>query len=48
MATSENWSFDQVIQRWPCLHKGPFLIQKCQKGDTIGVAEMGDNLDTRY
>ena len=48
MATSENWSFDQVIQRWPCLHKGPFLIQKYQKGDTIGVAEMGDNLDTRY
>jgi REP element-mobilizing transposase RayT len=39
-ATSENWSFDEVIQRWLCIHKGPFLIQKYQKGDTIGVAEM--------
>jgi len=39
-ATSENWSFDEVIQRWLCIHKGPFLIQKYQKGDAISVAEM--------
>jgi len=35
-----TWSFDEVIQRWLCLHKGPFLIQKYQKGDVIGKAEM--------
>jgi REP element-mobilizing transposase RayT len=40
LETTENWSFDEVIQRWLCIHKGPFLIQKYQKGDTIGVAEM--------
>jgi REP element-mobilizing transposase RayT len=39
-ATSESWSFDEVIQRWLCIHKGPFLIQKHQKGDAISVAEM--------
>jgi hypothetical protein len=38
--TSESWSFDEVIQRWLCIHKGPFLIQKYQKGDAISVAEM--------
>jgi REP element-mobilizing transposase RayT len=38
--SSESWSFDEVIQRWLCIHKGPFLIQKYQKGDPIGVAEM--------
>jgi REP element-mobilizing transposase RayT len=37
---SDNWSFDEVIQRWLCIHKGPFLIQKYQKGDALGVAEM--------
>jgi len=30
-ATSKSWSFDEVIQRWLCIHKGPFLIQKYQK-----------------
>ena len=39
-ATSENWTFDEVIQRWLCIHKGPFLIQKYQKGDAMGAAEM--------
>jgi REP element-mobilizing transposase RayT len=39
--TATVWSFDEVIQRWLCLHKGPFLIQKYQKGDVIGKAEMG-------
>jgi hypothetical protein len=39
-ATCESWSFDEVIQRWLCIHKGPFLIQKYQKGDAISVAEM--------
>jgi REP element-mobilizing transposase RayT len=43
--SSESWSFDEVIQRWLCIHKGPFLIQKYQKGDAIGVAEM--NVMTR-
>jgi REP element-mobilizing transposase RayT len=38
--TSKNWSFNEVIQRWLCIHKGPFLIQQYQKGDTFGVAEM--------
>jgi REP element-mobilizing transposase RayT len=45
LASTENWSFDEVIQRWLCLHKGSFLIQKYQKGDAIGVAEM--NVMTR-
>ena len=40
LASSQKWSFDEVIQRWLCLHKGPFLIQKYQKGDAISVAEM--------
>jgi REP element-mobilizing transposase RayT len=40
VATSKNWNFDEVIQRWLCIHKGPFLIQKYQKGDPIGTAEM--------
>jgi hypothetical protein len=40
VASTEKWSFDEVIQRWLCLHKGPFLIQQYQKGDPIGVAEM--------
>jgi hypothetical protein len=39
-ATSKSWSFDEAIQRWLCLHKGPFLIQKHQKDDAIGAAEM--------
>ena len=39
-AAIESWSFDEVIQRWLCLHKGPFLVQKYQNGDAIGVAEM--------
>jgi hypothetical protein len=44
-ASSKNWNFDEVIQRWFCLHKEPFLIQKYQKGDPIGEAEM--NVQTR-
>ena len=40
VATSKNWNFDEVIQRWLCIHKGPFLIQKYQKGDAIDTAEM--------
>ena len=40
LETSSNWSFDEVIQRWLCIHKGPFLIQKYQKGDAIGTTEM--------
>ena len=40
VASSQKWSFDEVIQRWLCLHKGPFLIQKYRKGDPISVAEM--------
>ena len=39
-AAIESWSFYEVIQRWLCLHKGPFLVQKYQNGDAIGVAEM--------
>jgi REP element-mobilizing transposase RayT len=39
-ASSDSWSVDEVIQRWLCIHKGPFLIQKYQKGETIGEAEM--------
>ncbi|MFT7387537.1 MAG: hypothetical protein ACI8VC_000777 [Candidatus Endobugula sp.] len=27
-ATSESWSFDEVIQRWLYIHKGHCLIQK--------------------
>jgi hypothetical protein len=39
-AISKSWSFDEVVQRRPCIHKGPFIIQKHQKGDAIGEAEM--------
>ena len=37
---SESWSFDEVIQRWLCIHKGPFIVQKYQNGDSIGATEM--------
>ena len=37
---SQSWSFDEVIQRWLCLHKGPFLIQKYQKGEALDKTEM--------
>jgi REP element-mobilizing transposase RayT len=37
---AKTWSFDEVIHRWLCLHKGPFLIQQYQKGGVIGKAEM--------
>jgi REP element-mobilizing transposase RayT len=40
VVTSKGWNFDEVIQRWRCLHKGPLLTQKYQKGDPIGTAEM--------
>ena len=39
-AAIERWSFDKVIQRWLCLHKGPFFIQQYQKGEAIDAAEM--------
>ena len=39
-AACKHWGFDEVIQRWLCIHKGPFLVQKYQKGDTISTAEM--------
>ena len=35
----QSWSFDEVIQRWLCLYKGPFLVQKYQKGETLDTAE---------
>jgi REP element-mobilizing transposase RayT len=37
---TRDWSFDEVIQRWLCIHKGPFLIHKYLKGEVIGKAEM--------
>jgi hypothetical protein len=37
---TKRWSFDDVIQRWLCLHKGPFLVQKYQKGELMEKAEM--------
>ena len=37
--TPKAWSFDEVIQRWLCLHKGPFLIQKYLRGENISSAE---------
>jgi hypothetical protein len=40
LETTENSSFGKVVQRWLCIHKGPFLIQKHQKGDAIGVSEI--------
>jgi hypothetical protein len=33
-------SFDEVIQRWLCIHKGPFLIKKYLKGEVTGKEEM--------
>jgi REP element-mobilizing transposase RayT len=36
---AKAWSFDEVIQRWLCLHKGPFLIQRYQQGDVIVVVK---------
>ena len=36
---TEKWSQDEVIQRWLCLNKGPFLIHKYLKGDPLCPAE---------
>ena len=35
----QSWSLDEIIQRWLCLYKGPFLVQKYQKGETLDTAE---------
>lgn len=37
--TPESWSFDEVIQRWRCLYRGPFLLQKYLKGEALCPAE---------
>ena len=34
-----KWSTDEIIQRWLCLHKGPLLVQKYQKGESLNKAE---------
>ena len=35
-----KWSKDEIIQRWLCLHKGPLLVQKYQKGELLNKAEL--------
>jgi hypothetical protein len=37
---TKNWSFEEVIQRWLCIHKGPFLVRKYQEGELIEQTEM--------
>ncbi|MFT7561855.1 MAG: hypothetical protein ACI93R_003787 [Flavobacteriales bacterium] len=37
---SKDWRVDEVIQRWRCIHKGPFLIHKYLKDEVTGKAEM--------
>ncbi len=35
----KEWSADEVIQRWLCLYKGPFIVQKYLKGNALSNAE---------
>ena len=35
----DHWSDDEVLKRWTSLFKGPLLIQKHQKGDSLNKAE---------
>ena len=36
---SESWSTDDVLQRWTSLFKGPLLVQKWLKGETLTSIE---------
>ncbi len=40
VSASNKWSFDEVIQRWLCVYKGPFLAQKYQRGESLDSAEL--------
>jgi hypothetical protein len=37
---ANHWSNDDVLNRWCCLHKGPHLVQRYQRGDELIPAEM--------
>lgn len=37
---SENWSDDDVLDRWTCLFKGPLLVQRYQAGENLDDAEL--------
>ena len=39
-ARSEEWSDDEVIDRWLLLHKGPILIQRYKKGESLHPAQL--------
>lgn len=36
---SEDWSVDEVLQRWTSLYKGPFPVQRYMKGDATQAVE---------
>jgi len=35
-----HWGTDDVLERWCCLHKGPRLVQRYQRGDELIPAEI--------
>jgi REP element-mobilizing transposase RayT len=38
-AVAEQWTVDEVVHRWTCLYKGPYLIQQYLKGEKLNTAE---------
>ncbi len=38
-AVADQWTVDEVLHRWTCLYKGPYLIQKGLKGEKLNTAE---------
>ncbi|MCG8613416.1 MAG: transposase [Pseudomonadales bacterium] len=47
---AESWSQDEVLTRWCALFKGPILVQKYLRGDTLDTAEQKtlESLAKRY
>ncbi|MEX0963134.1 MAG: transposase [Pseudohongiellaceae bacterium] len=42
---SQQWSDDEVIDRWLMLYKGPVLVQRFKKGEPLLPAEMSKMLE---
>jgi REP element-mobilizing transposase RayT len=39
LSSTQDWSDQEVLQRWLTLHKGPVLIQRYQGGEVLSPAE---------
>ncbi len=39
IGSSENWTDQEVLERWLTLYKGPLLVQRYRNGEVLGQAE---------